>query len=528
MKKLQKSFLTILTMALVFAVFSLSSVAAGDAKVVSSRTTEDAVYIYLDGVEDTIEGCTVQVGTTICENVEISDIRGQGIPVKTIMLLDNSNSIETHWKKGAADLMNGVIDSMLDGEEIKIATYGAELNLLADFTTDKAAAHSAVAAVSYKYQDSYLMEVLRDILETIKKSNDNAFYRIIIICDGADHNTADQNYTPDEIRELIKSSGVQVNTIGVDAGDKAALETLFSFARAGAGYYELVTKADDSSKVSSGLSAYQAYKCIKLIPEAEIMDGSSREAKINIDTAAEKLSVTTTLRLPFGTGSKPVVEEPTPTIEEKKEPTPTPVKERPDPAPKEEKKSMSTATIVLFIVIGLVAVAVIVVIVLLLVKGKKQEEDNLGIPLPEKPITENPLDNGIEHTVLLGNDMETPEHSTMGLFDEIKKAPTRFLVLVDESNPMKQYSAPFVDERVIIGRVPPSNIVLGHDQAVSSQHCMVYQTGGRYVVKHLGNSNPTVVNGNITITRDDAEVPVVTGSTLKLGHSVYTVTIKGV
>ena len=67
--------------------------ATSEAAVVSSRTAEDAVYIYIKGVEDIVSGTTVQVGNTLCENIQVARVDSMGMPVKTTILFDNSQSL---------------------------------------------------------------------------------------------------------------------------------------------------------------------------------------------------------------------------------------------------------------------------------------------------------------------------------------------------------------------------------------------------------------------------------------------------
>ena len=77
-------------------------------------------------------------------------------------------------------------------------------------------------------------------------------------------------------------------------------------------------------------------------------------------------------------------------------------------------------------------------------------------------------------------------------------------------------SFPLQDDRTIVGRVPTCNVVLP-DHLVSRQHAEIRRESFGYVVRDLGSSNGTFVNGQ-RLSADESR-PLRDGDTLRLGSS---------
>ena len=97
MKEKVNNIIRILGMAILLMLFSclvpINAKASEMAQIVSARNSSQEVYLYIKGVEGTESSVKVQIGNTICDNVQAADIANTNMPVKTFLLLDNSQSL---------------------------------------------------------------------------------------------------------------------------------------------------------------------------------------------------------------------------------------------------------------------------------------------------------------------------------------------------------------------------------------------------------------------------------------------------
>lgn len=71
------------------------------------------------------------------------------------------------------------------------------------------------------------------------------------------------------------------------------------------------------------------------------------------------------------------------------------------------------------------------------------------------------------------------------------EAPPAELVLIEQGRPRHRY--PLLKDRVVIGRLPDSDIVLS-DPGVSRRHAEIRRQDGGFVIADLGSTNGTLVN----------------------------------
>ena len=87
---------------------------------------------------------------------------------------------------------------------------------------------------------------------------------------------------------------------------------------------------------------------------------------------------------------------------------------------------------------------------------------------------------------------------------------------------MRTYQCDIVD-KIIVGRSAAScNLAITTDNAVSEKHCEISLEDNRFYITDLGSSNGTFLNGN----KIHSTVELETGCTLKIGRSVYRLTIE--
>lgn len=522
-----------------------AAVTARDAAVVSSRTTDDAVYIYIKGVSDITSGTTVQIGNTLCEDIQVAEVASMGMPVRTTILFDNSLSLSKRWGSQAKELVAGLIDNHAEGEEFKIATFADGLNVVSDFSAEYDSLKAAVEEIEFLDQASYLTDILYDLLKQSSDSHEANYTRFIIITDGADDN--DIKYTQAELSDLMKSSGVVIHTVGVKTSkNNALLENLFSYARLTGGTYHIAESGTDVGAVRELIDGDHSLFCLRLVPAADIMDGGRKEAKLSLNTSNGPIVLTTSVQMPFADVSSmpPAGAEPGET------PAPAPAAtEKPElpsiavePQAGEEASAAEKTSIMPAIGIAAVILIIIIVLVALFVlKGKKNRRVDAVITNKEQSgdraqkdgtqrdgAQASPAQQGAPpqsggNTARLGGQMNADTAGkTMRLQGGSGQNGVRqsFVTLTDINNPQRSFRAP-IDTRIVIGR-ESGDILLGHDAAASHTHCEIIKKGTLFYVNDLKSSNGTFYGGMRVYT----ETPVMNGGILEVGTCKYKLTIE--
>lgn len=516
-----------------------NSTPASQAAVVSSRTTEEDIYIYIKGVGDIASGTTVQVGNTLCEDIQVADVVSMGMPIKTTILFDNSLSLSKRWGSQAKELIAGLIDNHAEGEEFKIATFADGLNVVADFSTEYESLKADVEEIEFLNQNSYLTDILYELLRQSGSSGEANYERFIIITDGADDN--DIKYTQAELADLMKSSGVVIHTVGVKASNNnSLLENLFSYARYTGGTYSLAESATDVESIRNSIDEDYSLLCLRLVPNTAVMDGGRKEAKLNLNTSGGAVVLTASLQMPFGE----VQSAPAGSVEQSAAPTPTPEPVRSElPSIEvssqsgEETSETDKSGVIPFVVAGVIVLAgIIVLAVLLVLKGKKKKQVDVVIA-DNGQSGGSARNNGAQassaqqggsarsggNTARLGGQANAgTAGKTLRLQGGTGQQAQRqsFVTLTDINNPQRIFRVP-IDTRIVVGR-ESGEILLGYDAAVSYTHCEIIKKGNLFYVNDLKSSNGTFY-GNMRVNN---ETPIMNGGILEIGSGKYKITIE--
>lgn len=507
------------------------------AVVVSSRTTEENIYIYIKGIADISDGSTVQVGNSLCEDIQPSDIASLNIPIKTTILFDNSQSLSKKWGSQAKELVKELIDSHQAGEEFRIATFADSLTMVSDYSADYDTLKAKVEEIEYLDQDSYLTDILYELLEQTGNNGEANYTRFIIITDGADDQEI--KYTQSEMQELLKESGVVIHAVGIkNSKNDALLENLFSYARLTGGTYSIVEKDTEVNVLRNTIDEDYALLCLKLVPGTDIMDGSRREARLSLNTAGGEVILRTSLQMPFAkVSNEPVTDMevdavPAFALDEKED--------LPSIATTQQEGKVSKKEAINFVPVliaaGVLVLVVVVVLVLLAVQRsrKKRQVDVMltGNGQPDGSSAKSSKgtsgrQNADVHaermTVRLGEGMDkNPSGKTLRLqgFPGQGAVKQAFFSITDIQNPQRTFRVP-IDTRVVIGR-ESGDIRLGEDASVSHVHCEIIKKGNLFYINDLKSSNGTFY-GNERVCH---ETPVISGGILEIGTVKYKITIE--
>lgn len=459
-------------------------------RVVSSRASDQGVYLFLKNTDDSATVTKAQIGNKTCETSGIQDVTSMGLPVRTVIMLDNSISLGNSWGEEAIALINELLDNHAEGEVFRIATFSTDVTELSDYSDNYEVLKATVNQISFENQDTYLSEMLYTYLEDADDERAN-YTRFIIIADGADDNEI--SYTQMELTDLMKNSGVVIHTVGLKGRNNAELlETLFSYARLTGGTYSVAETGSDIGEICSTIDDDYGLHYVELLPDTSDMDGSRKEIKLSIQTGTGEATIKTSSRMPFGNASIAASEEVD--IEKDEESIPEP--QKPLPVIQTEPAEEKTTGIPMWIWIAALAAGAVIAVLLIVRNGKRR----IIIQPLEKDTVSSPQSVG---TRILS----------------AEEVGGKYVVLTDIENPRRNYRTQIVTN-IVIGR-ETGEIKIDDDDAVSGKQCEIVKKGKLYYLNDLDSSNGTYYEGN----RIYSEVPIMDGGMIGFGAHKYRIRI---
>lgn len=203
---------------------------------------------------------------------------------------------------------------------------------------------------------------------------------------------------------------------------------------------------------------------------------------------------------------------------------------------------MSNINTIIYIALGaivLVIVALIVLLVVLLAKNSKSKKAPEPGYMPQANMpgpgygnyAGNQLDqrlrNELKPDPWAGNQMaaNAGDNKTVYLFDQnnqpaAKKTGAHLFALIDAANPTRRFECR-IDSVMTVGRGADNKIVIRDDVTVSGVHCQFGFVNGTFVVKDMGSSNGTYLNGK----KITDYVTVTNGMKIQIGGSVYIISL---
>lgn len=478
-------------------------VLADSSAIILETYTGDAnISVYIKGVELSEGEVSVQIATTEASKVNVQSISELDVPMQTLIMIDNSLSISSNDRIKIAEFLQNVISDRLNNEEICIATFSEEINVLADYTSDYGTLKKAVDSITYQDQETYLTDVLYDLItEKYVQSTEDVYCRIIVVSDGVDNKSL--GYTKDELYLLLKDTQMPIYTIGcVNGKNNDELENMFALSRATFANYFLLDEVEDTLDITSVLNQDRAITKLSITPSVEAMDGSKKAVKIIF---SDGTVLTTEVTMPQQVYVSQAEEAPY--VEE------VVAEEETEVVVETEKADFNY---LILIIAGVVVAAVIAVVLVVLLVTKKRKSSQSTFETIDETIL-NELNQNVsgfnEKTEMLGvfNERDRGDGSTVIILDQ---GTTYQVVLTDLNSPAKSFQVP-LNKTIIVGRKKElCDIALDYEKSVSGKHCEITVRDGRFFIKDLQSSNGTYLNGSKVLTESE----IFSGNKLKLGR----------
>lgn len=491
MKKLRA---LILSVFITVSFLSATVVAAGNLSIVSTATGEDNVSVFVRGADASAE-VSAQVGTSEAASVSASKIGDLDIPMRTLVMIDNSKSIKKADHAKISAILQDMISDKKDSEEIAISTYSEEISYLCDYTADYTTLKTAIDSLEYNDQETFLTDILCDIIPSDFAGEDGVFRRIVIISDGVDNKP--RGKTRDDLNRVMAEYVFPIYSIGCStANNNDELANLFSISNQSNAVTFLLDDYENVIDITSELRGDRDIVKYTIVPAAEQLDGTSKAVKLTIGSE----SISADVRVPHV-----VMTEPEPTVIETEEPT----VEEPSTEPEPEEPGIPWMLIIIVAGSVLAVVLIVIIVVAVVINNKKK---NQFVPINDEFVNDYDNRDAIpaSPTELIYNRPVGDDNSTVMMWNN---AETYHINLTDISSPAKSLQIPLTGT-VTIGRKPGCDAVFDYDKSVSGRHCEISVRGGHFFLKDLQSSNGTYVNGSKILT----EAEIFSGNVIKLGR----------
>lgn len=485
------------------------ALADGPATVLETFTGESEISVYIGDVQVDAKDISVQIATSEIDRIQIQPVSELDVPMKTLVMIDNSLSISKDDRSKITQFLQNLIADRLNSEQICIAVFSEEMNKLTDYTSDYGTLKKAVDGITYQDQETYLTDVLYDLISAeYADGAEDVYRRIVVVSDGVDNKSL--GYTKDELYALLKNIRIPIYTVGSSNGkNNEELENMFAISRMTSADYFLLGETEDLLDITDEMNRDRNIIKLTLTPPDEMMDGGRKTVKI---TCSDKTVLTAEIVMPQQVYGK----------EQEKEEIPLPAEE--ENGEKAEKEEVGIAPAEMeagfmvpnFVIFGSAAVMLVVVLVLLILFIRKKRRGNQ----PEFELLDTDLLNHAgqsagspeERTEYIGSSgNQEDDGNTLMIWNQGRSYQ---VVLTDVNSPAKSFQVP-LNQSVIIGRKRGEcDIVLDYDQSVSGKHCEISVRDGKFYVRDLQASNHTYLNKNIVL----AETEIYSGNILKLGR----------
>lgn len=513
---MKKSLLKSIILALIIIIFNSFSVLAMDnAKIMRAVTNDNYVKVYVKGIEGDVNDIFYQIGARVCDNVNTYKISDDEHPISTLIMIDNSLSVSQLNREKANQVITDLIASRIDGETFRLATFSDKISYLSDYSNDYSVLKKILDEVEYKDQETYLTDVLYDVISEFNADSVDEYRRIIIISDGVDNKSI--GITNDELYSLLNNSYYPIYSLGSkNKSNNEELENMFALSRATNAEYYLLDDVEDTTNVTDNLNADHDMVVFKASLDSITKDGSRQNTKLSF-TSSKKCELHFDIQLPFEESSQITDTQEETTVQAS------------IPAENTETSNTGENTIpikhfqflwILGLIIPIVAIVVIVIIIAIVLKKKKKEKSMHNQELDNSFLSLEQNDEG--KTEMISRNNENDEGKTEMLFTQQNNFPKSFTVqLRDSQNPYRILQCELRDT-ITIGRKQENSICIDFDKSVSSKHCEIAFKSNQFKIYDLNSANGTIVNGK----KIYYDAVIKTGDILKIGRTEFTIEIK--
>ncbi len=445
--------------------------------------------IFVNKTLDT-ENLSVKTSTETSKVVDSGSITDKNITVYTTLLVDISTSVPYVTRPKVIEFINYSIENINKNEQIRIITFGEELNILQDYTSDRFDLSKAASQIEFNAEQSMIFDAAYNSIPEIKSIDDEpCYYHTVIITDGID--LTQTGVTKEELYLKLQSETYPIDVAAVSSTKQSEPEKeLSALVRISNGRYTNIHPESNADEVSLDLSTDDFFWLRTEIPSL-LLDGSIRQ----VDISDGNYSLQFDIKIP-------VYDVPVSAITETAETTAvttttakveTSESTVPQIIPEESEKREETFIQLLSQNIPLIIITVIIiaalVIVFLFTRSKKAYLNT----------SDNPRNGESETTAA------DPESETVLMNHVIR--------FIDIDDPGQTWDVN-VNKEIIVGRSKDADIRFD-EETVARRQCKITRHDKNFMVINLSQSNKTYLND--VKVNDTSGLQIESGSVLKFG-----------
>ena len=485
------------------------STSSGELKFRQAVANETVVKAYVRG-GSAQDGIAYQIGYVPADEPKAYSIAEDAEPMRTLIMMDNSLSVPQTSREKIRETVTSLIDAHAEKEAIRLATFDETAHYLSDtYSTDYTLLKSLVGTIVYQNQETFLTDVLDEVVRDLNQESYLGYTRIVVISDGVDNKP--RGILRDELNAQLTKTLYPIYTIGTATGsNNAQLEGMFALSRLTDSEY-FVLEETEVGEITSALSKDGSITVYEAVIPKDAKTGGRQSSKL---TLSDGSSIVFDVTMPFDVRTEP---EPAPA------PEVTPIPE-PEPASivvEEPVEEPSRGNIPLVIGLTAAATAIGAVILALLLRRKKKKSPK-GAPGQEIERNETVVREASE-TIVSGH----KAGGAGGFLPNPGAAQKKYrLILTDRKDPSRSYRNE-LSGPIRIGREAGqgNDILLSNDPEVGRKpHCKITNKNGRIFIQDEGSRNGTFVDGQQIV----GEKEIFSGNTIRVGQTELIVKIEQV
>ncbi|MCR5556417.1 MAG: FHA domain-containing protein [Butyrivibrio sp.] len=489
--------------------------AAEDCMFKQAITDDETVKAYIRTASST-GGVSYQIGNIATDEPREYPISDDEVPVRTLIMVDNSFSVPENSRTLIKEAIKQIIDVHAPNETFRFATFSEDITYLSDeYSSDYTALKNVADSIEHKDQETYLTDVLYDVINEFNAEKYEGYTRIVIFSDGVDNKPI--GVTREELNKKLDESPYPVYTFGSKNGkNDSELENMFALSRLTGCEYAILEEASEGE--IAGITALDnEIKVFEVdIPE-EAKIGGKQSSKLTFSNGSE---VVFSVNMPFSI--KETKEEVEPESEMAVEPT----------AESEEKKvekPVYTPQNGIWAIIDKLpkwaipaaagGVLLIIIIILAIVMTGKSKKKKQSVSVQPQPVMD------YEKTVMMSEEVRRSDNATILMTpDQDGQEIRRYrFALTDAADSARSFRCELISE-IRIGRQPDNNIVLSDDTAVHGHHASVSVKNDTFYFTDLKDvKNHSAVNG-IALKPEIPQL-IVNNSKVTIGRHTYVISI---
>jgi len=239
MRHIAKTWLILMLVLALFvpqAAFASGTVRTVKLNQVQQRNTELTMYVSMSDASGypctgnyTADQFTIMVdGKTLqVESVERFDSNTTGIHY--VFSVDVSGSVSHAMMESVRDAMHGFVDTLGPHDTMSIITFGENVNVLVQNTSDKEILHQIIDGIQPNEKMTALYKGVIDAVVLAEVTGGRS--AVIVITDGKNDPTKEmESYTKESIYEQVNRAQVPLYCIGLDDNDGVDTESLYELA----------------------------------------------------------------------------------------------------------------------------------------------------------------------------------------------------------------------------------------------------------------------------------------------------------